>query len=90
MRLVLPNPLGAPISLDSSHRFPHLALNRLSSRRSQLRLFLLAFLALALINYRPCPPFPPSYRHEYRVERSLPQLARGAVYPEGRAGRYLK
>lgn len=94
MRLTIPTPLGSPIIFDTTHLSsrlsPPLRISSLLHRRAQLRLVLLLLLIFTILGVRPNPPFPPSYRHEWKQERNLPWAYGGANFPEGREGRYLK
>jgi hypothetical protein len=45
---------------------------------------------LIIVIWRPGPPFPPSWKVEYGVERGLPQLNGDEGYGEGRKGRYVR
>ena len=93
MRITFPNPLGPPISIDTSHisslqsRLPHFLT---SSRKTPFRILLLLLLVIVVLTYRPVPPFPPDYSEEWRRERNLPWLYRNMPFPEGKDGRYLK
>lgn len=92
MRVTFPNPLGPPITLDTSQLSPLPLPVRLASlhRRGQVRIIVVIIVLLAILGVRPSPPFPIGYGAEWKSERNLPWLSRGATFPEGREGRYLK
>ena len=72
MRLTIPNPLGPPLTFDSDNVRALLSpIPFLPSRRPQLRVLIALSLILALLIFRPSPPFPPSYSAEYRLEDGL-------------------
>ena len=92
MKITLPNPLGAPISLSLAlDSLPSLPLRGSSNqRRTQLRVVLLTFIVACTLLFHPSPPFPPSYAAERRLEKFLPQHDRSLPFPEGRGGRYVR
>ena len=94
MRLTFPNPLGPPVTFDTSKVSNIRSLIPSTStflhRRGQLRLVLVLVIILTLLGVQPSPPFPPSYRLEWKQESDLPWAFGGARLPEGREGRYLK
>lgn len=57
------------------------------SRRPQARLLSLLVLLVIIWTWYPTPPFPPTYRQEWKMER---QGRGGEGYAEGKAGRYVK
>ncbi|GFZ51511.1 hypothetical protein JCM24511_09278, partial [Saitozyma sp. JCM 24511] len=79
MRLTIPNPLGPPLTFDTSN-FSHLSDTLSASlpsgwhRRPHVRLLSLCLVLLLVFAWRPAPPFPPSWKSEYGAERALPQL----------------
>nr|XP_019047872.1 hypothetical protein I302_04492 [Kwoniella bestiolae CBS 10118]OCF26802.1 hypothetical protein I302_04492 [Kwoniella bestiolae CBS 10118] len=93
MRITFPNPLGPPITLDTSHleRIPR-GNGLISSLQRRPHFKLLAFIfALALLfTIHPKPPFPPSYAVEWRQEASLPHIKGEVGVGEGKNGRYVK
>lgn len=91
VRITFPNPLGPPITLDTSaipsFRSSSSSVFPLGSvlRRPHTRIVIIIALILVVIIYRPSPPFPPSYASEWAAEKAA--AAGGA---SGRAGRYVK
>ncbi|RXK35614.1 hypothetical protein M231_07144 [Tremella mesenterica] len=92
MRITFPNPLGPPITFDTTSlpplpqfRKPNTTSPLSSLRRPQTRLLLFGLVLFIVIVIRPSPPFPPSFGEEWKVES-------GAALgdSEGRLGRYVK
>ncbi|WVR09242.1 hypothetical protein IAU60_006306 [Kwoniella sp. DSM 27419] len=95
MRVTVPNPLGPPITFDSSslsstyQRLPSVSVRSLQ-RRPHARLLAVILALVLLITFHPRPPFPPTYSAEWTTEAKLPQV-RGDIGPgEGKGGRYVK
>lgn len=97
MRLTFPNPLGPPITLDTSlvSSIPSQLANaipmpaalaglsgRTAGRKGPIRLLTGLVLLLLLVTYRPTPPFPPTYSREWALERQV-QWAKGGEGLEG-------
>lgn len=98
VRLTIPNPLGPPVTLDtSSIRLPGLGGSPVIlpfnlHRKPRLLVVPLLFLIIFVLGTGGSlrPPLPPSYSDEYNLERYLPQVDTRLPFPEGSNGRYVK
>lgn len=96
MRITVPNPLGPPITFDSSHfselrsQIPRVPPISQIGRRPHLRLLLVLVIFLVVCTVHPSPPFPPDYKVEWAQEKGLSHIHGDEKGAEGRYGRFVK